>query len=83
MLSKGVGLKNIDMAFQDSEAFEAAQAAFDKAGCDALVPVGWKNHQVLQVTATPIVPGHDASDECIGRHRDKTQPRVTQQVSFR
>lgn len=56
MLSKGVGLKNIDMAFQDSEAFEAAQAAFDQAGCDALVPVGRKNHQVLQVAATPIVP---------------------------
>ncbi|KWT73753.1 hypothetical protein APV28_0719 [Comamonas testosteroni] len=58
-------VENINMTLMNAESFKSFQAALDQAGSNAAFSVCRQDYKVLQVAATTIVAGHDASNDMV------------------
>ena len=74
-------LEHINVTLEDAQLFQLSKTVFNQRMCDALAPVGRKNDQMLQVSPSAIVAGHDAADELPINFANKAQSGIALQVA--
>jgi hypothetical protein len=73
--------EHVNVAFLNSDSLELLQTFLDKLLSESLAAMLPVNREVIQITASSIVPAQDRSDELRPRSRDKTQTAIAREIT--